>query len=73
MPAKYPKAIIGTPKKEKCKCPKHKALRDGTKACNFLLAYGGGPATLAVNIHATLKEAKFLMALHEQKNGPIWR
>lgn len=71
--AKYPKAIPGTPKKEKCKCPLHKERRDGTKACNFLLAYGGGPATLAVNIHKTLKEAKFLMALHEAKNPGIWK
>jgi DNA polymerase I-like protein with 3'-5' exonuclease and polymerase domains len=71
--AKYPKATIGTPKKEKCKCPLHKERRDGTKACNFLLAYGGGPGTLATNIKKTFKEAKALMALHEQKNPGIWK
>jgi DNA polymerase I-like protein with 3'-5' exonuclease and polymerase domains len=71
--AKYPKAKPGDPKKEKCKCPGHKVRRDDTKACNFLLAYGGGPATLAANIKKPLKVAKQLMALHEQKNPGVWK
>ena len=71
--AKYPKAKQGDPKKEKCKCPGHKVRRDDTKACNFLLAYGGGPATLAANIKKPLKVAKQLMALHELKNPGIWK
>lgn len=70
---KYPKAIVGTPKKEKCNCPLHKERRNATKACNFLLAYGGGPSTLASNIGKSLKESKALMELHEQKNPGIWK
>ncbi len=70
---KYPKATIGAPKKEKCNCPLHKERRNATKACNFLLAYGGGPRTLAANIGKSFKEAKSLMELHEQKNPGIWQ
>lgn len=58
--------------KQKCNCPEHKERRDDTKACNFLLAYGGGPATLAGNIKKPLKVAKALMALHEKLNPGIW-
>ena len=70
--AKYPKAIIGTPKKWKCKCPLHKERRDDTKAINFLLAYGGSAYTLATRIKKPFKKAKELMALHEQKNPGVW-
>lgn len=69
---KFPAAKIGEPKKEKCKCPLHKERRDDTKACNFLLAYGGGPGTLAANIKKPLKVVKELMALHELKNPGVW-
>jgi DNA polymerase I-like protein with 3'-5' exonuclease and polymerase domains len=62
----------GTFAHKKCSCPGHNQYRNDTKACNFLLAYGGGPGTLAKNIKKTFKAAKQLMALHEQKNGPIW-
>jgi DNA polymerase I-like protein with 3'-5' exonuclease and polymerase domains len=70
--AKNPLRVLGEPQREKCKCPGHKERRDHNKATNFLLAYGGGPATLAVRIGKTMREAKLLMALHELKNPVIW-
>ena len=62
----------GEPARHKCNCPMHKERRDHNKATNFLLAYGGGPTTLAARIKKKVKEAKQLMALHEQKNPNIW-
>jgi len=56
----------------KCECPEHKKLRDGTKATNFLLCYGGGPDALADAIGVTLQAAKDLMALHESKFPDVW-
>lgn len=70
--AKRPKAKIGEPQREKCKCPEHKELRDENKSTNFLLAYGGGPFTLAQRIKKTKEQAKALMELHRQKNPKIW-
>ena len=62
----------GESARHKCNCPMHKERRDHNKATNFLLAYGGGPTTLAARIKKKVKEAKQLMALHEQKNPNIW-
>lgn len=70
--AYYEKDENGEPKRQKCKCPEHKKLRDNTKATNFLLAYGGGPSALADAIGKTLDEAKELMKLHEDKFPDIW-
>jgi DNA polymerase I-like protein with 3'-5' exonuclease and polymerase domains len=56
----------------KCDCPEHKKLRDGNKATNFLLAYGGGPSALAEALGITPDEAKVLMKLHESKFPDIW-
>jgi len=70
--AKNPLCKVGDAQRQKCKCPGHKERRDHNKATNFLLAYGGGPATLALNIKKKLSEAKQLMALHEIKNPNIW-
>ena len=58
--------------RQKCECPKHKKRRDGNKATNFLLAYGGGPSALADAIGCTTEEAKKLMKLHESKFPDIW-
>lgn len=57
---------------QKCKCPKHMVLRDGNKATNFLLAYGGGAGALADAIGKTEGEAKELMRLHEAANPEVW-
>lgn len=62
----------GEPARKKCNCPLHKIRRDENKSTNFLLAYGGGPSKLAVEIKKTVKAAKELMALHEMKNPRIW-
>lgn len=58
--------------RQKCDCPKHKKLRDGNKATNFLLAYGGGPSALADALGITTEAAKELMRLHESKFPDIW-
>lgn len=62
----------GAYRRQKCDCPEHKKLRDGNKATNFLLAYGGGPAALAEALGITPDEAKELMKLHESKFPDIW-
>lgn len=63
----------GEPAHEKCKCPGHEKLRNETKAINFLLAYGGGPGTLAKRLKITLERAKELMLLHASKFPAVWR
>lgn len=70
---KNPKATVGEPMRQKCSCPEHKELRDGTKATNFLLAYGGGPGKLASSIKKTLDDAKKLMHIHSQRFPRIWK
>jgi DNA polymerase I-like protein with 3'-5' exonuclease and polymerase domains len=62
----------GTPQHHKCKCPEHNALRDGTKAVNFLLCYGGGAATLSVRLGVSRDEAEVLLAIHEQRFPRVW-
>jgi DNA polymerase I-like protein with 3'-5' exonuclease and polymerase domains len=59
--------------RRKCKCPRHNELRNGTKATNFLLCYGGGPDALADAIGCSLDTAKELMRLHEAKFPDVWR
>jgi DNA polymerase I-like protein with 3'-5' exonuclease and polymerase domains len=59
--------------RKKCKCPGHNELRNGTKATNFLLCYGGGPDALADGIGCSLEEAKKLMQLHESKFPDVWK
>lgn len=77
-PEKWP--IIGEPgcayftkDHQKCKCPEHQKLRNGTKATNFLLCYGGGPSALAEALGCTVDEAAELMGIHEQKFPDVWR
>jgi DNA polymerase I-like protein with 3'-5' exonuclease and polymerase domains len=62
----------GNPKRQKCECPKHKKLRDDTKAINFLLCYGGGPAALADDLGTTPERAKELMEKHEKAFPEVW-
>lgn len=59
-------------KKLKCDCKGHKKLRNGTKAINFLLAYGGGPTKLAQELGITVDEAMALMELHESMFPKVW-
>lgn len=70
--AYYAKKEDGHPKRHKCKCPEHNKLRNATKACNFLIAYGGGPSKLAANIGCKAQEAKDLMATHRNAFPKIW-
>jgi DNA polymerase I-like protein with 3'-5' exonuclease and polymerase domains len=58
--------------RQKCDCPEHKELRQGTKSTNFLLCYGGGPDALADALGVSLEAAKELMQLHESKFPDIW-
>jgi DNA polymerase I-like protein with 3'-5' exonuclease and polymerase domains len=69
---KNPRATVGDPQRQKCKCPEHAELRNDNKSTNFLLAYGGGPHTLMKAIKKTLEKAKELMVLHSQKFPRIW-
>jgi DNA polymerase I-like protein with 3'-5' exonuclease and polymerase domains len=62
----------GKAAKQKCECPGHKVLRNGTKAINFLLAYGGGPQKLAQELGVTVDEAVALMELHESMFPRVW-
>ena len=70
--AYFEKNNKGELKRQKCKCKGHKSLRDGTKAINFLLCYGGGPDALADALGVTLDAAKELMKLHESKFPDVW-
>lgn len=77
-PDKWP--VIGLPgcayfteDHKKCKCPEHNNLRNGTKATNFLLCYGGGPGALAEALGCTKEEAAALMGIHESKFPDVWR
>lgn len=70
---KNPLGILGEPQHQKCKCPVHEALRNENKSTNFLLAYGGGPSTLAKRIKKTMEKAAELMGLHEKKFPRIWK
>ena len=58
--AKYPLAKLGDAQRQKCKCPIHSELRNDNKSTNFLLAYGGGPHTLAKRIKKALEKASEL-------------
>lgn len=70
--AKNALTTLGDVQRQKCKCPKHEELRNDNKSTNFLLAYGGGPHTLAKRIKKALEKAQELMALHAAKFPRIW-
>jgi DNA polymerase I-like protein with 3'-5' exonuclease and polymerase domains len=69
---KFPNATVGQPMRQKCKCPGHEDLRNDNKSTNFLLAYGGGPFTLAKRIKKTKEVATALMERHKAKFPRIW-
>jgi DNA polymerase I-like protein with 3'-5' exonuclease and polymerase domains len=60
----------GDPKKQKCDCKGHKKKRNGNKAANFKLAYGG--KSLADDLGCTEEESQEIMHLHEQANPDVW-
>ena len=62
----------GNPRRQKCECPEHVKLRKSTKAINFMLCYGGGPAALADDLGITPERAKELMAKHEKAFPEVW-
>lgn len=62
----------GTLAKQKCDCPAHSTRRNATKAINFLLAYGGGPSTLAKRLGCTQEDAADLMRLHSIAFAAVW-
>lgn len=70
---KFPKATVGEPMRQKCKCPVHEEERNGNKATNFLLAYGGTAGTLSKRIKKSLEVCEQLMAIHEAKFPRIWK
>ena len=70
--AYYEKDEQGQPKRQKCKCKGHAELRNGTKATNFLLCYGGGADALADELGVTLEAAEELMELHRSKFPDVW-
>lgn len=53
--------------KEKCKCPKHAALRDMTKTINYGLAYGAGPNKLASIMKISVDKAKEIISMYFTK------
>ena len=59
--------------RQKCKCPVHEEERNGNKATNFLLAYGGTAGTLSKRIKKSLEVCEQLMAIHEAKFPRIWK
>ena len=50
-----------TPAKQKCKCKKHKYMRNGVKTINFGLAYGMSEFKLASTLRIPVPEAKQLI------------
>jgi DNA polymerase I len=62
----------GTAQKLKCKCPEHVSMRDGNKAVNFMIVYGGGPPALADTIDVSLETAKQLLGSHKRINPDLW-
>jgi DNA polymerase I-like protein with 3'-5' exonuclease and polymerase domains len=61
---------VGDPKKQKCECKGHKKKRDGNKAANFKLAYGG--KSLADSLGCTEEESWEIMLAHEKANPDVW-
>jgi DNA polymerase I-like protein with 3'-5' exonuclease and polymerase domains len=57
--------------KQKCKCPVHMEIRDGNKATNFLMCYGGEAPALAGKLGITKEAAQALLALWRKTNKVI--
>jgi DNA polymerase I-like protein with 3'-5' exonuclease and polymerase domains len=71
--AYYKLGADGEPERQKCECEGHIKLRKHTKAINFLLCYGGGPAALADELDITVDQAKELMQKHERAFPEVWK
>ena len=71
--AYYAVNAAGEQEKQKCDCPKHKKLREATKAINFMLCYGGGPDALADELDITKDDAIKLMKKHELAFPDVWQ
>lgn len=56
--AYYKRNTNGEISKQKCKCKRHKGMRDITKVLNFMLAYGGSHFKLASTLRIPVQEAK---------------
>lgn len=57
----YYELIDGKPHKQKCKCKKHKKLRNNVKSINFGLAYGMSAKGLSGKLRIGLREAENLI------------
>lgn len=62
--AALPDCAYYTKNKAKCKCPLHKAIREGIKAVNFGIPYGMEKYALAAKLHITPDEAQDLLDKH---------
>ncbi len=58
---------------QKCECPKHLEMRDGNKATNFQIAYGGGERALSESLGITEEAAGVLMQKHKMANAEVWK
>lgn len=59
--------------KQKCKCPKHKVMREACKNINFGLAYGMTEYRLAAMMRISLSEARSLIAVYFKAMPAIGR
>lgn len=59
-------ALKGCTFPKKCKCPKHKELREPAKINNFMLAYGGGPQKFADFIGCDMLTAQAYCGAHKR-------
>ena len=51
----------GNPKYQKCSCPKHKEMRNDSKAVTFLFFFGGTKYKLAFNLKITEDRAEYIL------------
>ena len=58
-------------RKQKCKCPVHKEIRNENKEINFGVAYGMEFPGLALKLGCTIKRAKELLALWRKVNSKL--
>lgn len=74
----YYKMVIGEngrlePARQKCKCPKHKVMRESCKTINFMLAYGGTEYRLAALMRISVSEARTLIYTYYKAMPAIGR
>lgn len=61
------------PARQKCKCPKHKVMRDTCKSITFGLAYGMTKFRLAAMLRISVKEANDLLLTYHRAMPAIGR